>query len=451
MIKEIKNLSKWFKILYFILFAAYISAWLFTIHLSNLQKDIHLRPILPVVQQDSEEYYNLSESIISGEGFVQNGVADTLRLPGYPSFVALLKYITGSYFAVTLAQIILVFLSALIIRRLGIFFRSQKAGEIAALFFLINPLVITLSLIILTDILFLFLLLLGFYLAISSKVSKTKAIIASILFALAVYVRSMGIFALPIFIAPFLASESNIKEKFKFIFFMIMIVVLAVLPWICRNYKLTGVADLTSFKAINLIDYAAPMYLSNQNHTTLDEERANLEKSTGIPMNKWRDLRYSNQLTAAALKIILGHPFSYLKYHIVSSLPFLFSFSIQDTLITYRSAMHISGFQQTGAINYLASHNWKLFLASITAVWWKIAERLFWLVVYVIALWGVWKEKKNKATWAFVFVPAYLMLLAGPAANARYAIQGLPFILLLFSAGLIDLKYKIKNKAARPN
>ena len=115
--------------------------------------------------------------------------------------------IGNSYFVVTLAQIFLVFSSVIIIRRLGALFHSHKVGEVASTIFLLNPLVLTLSLIILTDILFLFLFLFGFYLAFSSHYSKSKIIFTSIIFALAIYVRPMGVFALPIFVAPFLASK----------------------------------------------------------------------------------------------------------------------------------------------------------------------------------------------------------------------------------------------------
>jgi len=437
MVKEINSFSKWFKIVFFCVFVIYIFAWLFTIHFSGIQKNNNLEPILPIVPQDSEEYGSLAESIIQNHIFSSGGEINTLRAPGYPFFVATFKMIGNSYFVVTLAQIFLVFSSVIIIRRLGALFHSHKVGEVASTIFLLNPLVLTLSLIILTDILFLFLFLFGFYLAFSSHYSKSKIIFTSIIFALAIYVRPMGVFALPIFVAPFLASKLSISEKLKSIIIMIFIVLVAVSPWIYRNYKLTGVADFTSFKAINLADYAVPLFLSNQNNTTLAEERVNLENEIGLTRGQWSDLRFSKQVSSVAQKIILEHPFDYMKYHIFSSLPFIFSSSIQDTIITYKEAMHIQNqFIKTGAINHLVSREWRLFFESITSIWWKIGERMFWLVVYIVGIGVVWKERKRKMTWAFIFIPIYLMILAGPAANARYAIQGLPFVLILFSNAL---------------
>jgi hypothetical protein len=256
----------------------------------------------------------------------------------------------------------------------------------------------------------------------------------------------MGVFALPIFVSPFLASKLSVKEKTKSLIVMFFIVLVAVSPWVYRNYRLTGVADFTSFKAINLAYYAAPMFLSNLNHTMVDVERKNIETEINIPQSEWINLKYSKQISDFAEQIILKHPFSYLKYHITSSLPFLFSSSIQDVLTTYKSAMHIKDSFKSGAINYLTSHEFKLFFESITAVWWKIVERIVLMIIYVVAIWGFWKEKKKLITWIFIFIPAYLMVLAGPVGGARYSIQALPFILILFAAGLMYIEEKLKNK-----
>lgn len=440
---EINGFSNWFKWTLYVLFFIYLGTWLFTIYLSNIQEANNLKPILPVVPQDSEEYRNLAESLLVNKEFSQHGQSDTLRAPGYPSFVAFFKYIGQSYFAVSLVQILLALFSAIIIRRLGIYFHSKQTGEIAAVMFLLSPLVLTLSLIILTDILFLSIFLTGFYLALVSR----KFFISSVLFALAIYVRPMGIFALPIFLVPFLISDdftkANIWNKLKFAVLMIVVVGALASPWVYRNYKLTGVADFTSFKAINLAAYAVPLYLANKNNTSVDEERTKIEQNVGIPQSKWKDLRYSKEVATYAQDIILREPFSYLKYHIIASLPFLFSSSIQDAQVTYQGAMHIERKSESGAINRLVSGNWKLFFASISKIWWKMAERMIWLLVYLVAIVGLWQKKKSVLAWGFVFIPAYLMILSGPAANARYAVQGLPFILLLFAIGAIYLKDKL--------
>lgn len=431
-----KSFSRWFRILFCLSFCLYIALWVWTIYLSEFQKANALEPVLPVIPQDSQEYHWLSESIINNHTFSQRGEEDTLRAPGYPFFIATFKYITNFYFTVTLIQIILVFFSAIIIRKLGEKFHSAVTGEIAASIFLFNPLVATLSLVILTDILFLFLFILGVYLSLYSR----KTLISSLIFSAAIYVRPMGVFALPIFAAPLLARDVPFKDKLKSLVVMVFVILVAVSPWVYRNYKLTGVADFTSFKAINLAAYAVPLYLSNKNNTGADEERALIAREVGVPKSQWKDLRYSKKVASYAQNIILEQPFSYLKYHVLSSLPFLFSSSMQDAVTTYKSVMRIETKYEPGAINYLASQEWGMFFQSISRVWWKMLERVWWVFVYGIALIGFWNKRKFPAAYVFAFIPAYLMILAGPAANARYAVQGLPFVLLLFVVGAIYLK-----------
>ena len=444
--KEIKSWSKLFKILFFSIFVVYFLLWLFTIHLSSIQKTQGISPIFPVLREDSQEYASLSDSIISGKGFIFDGKAETLRAPGYPAFVAIFKSF-GGYFSVTFIQIILVFLISILIRGLGVLFFSRKVGEMSAIIFLLNPVTLYLSLVILTDILFLFLFLLGFYIVASlNKENIYKIILASLLFGIAIYVRPMGIFALPIFIAPFFISKLSFRDKLKSIIIMVGIIFLTVLPWIIRNYRLTGVTDFSSFKAINLAYYAVPLFLSHINHTSIAEERIILEKKIGIPQDEWKNLKYSEQVSGVAEKIILSHPFSYFIYHTESSIPFLFSSPIQEVLNTYRSSMDIRVPFESGAVYYLMNKEWKLFFYSITKDWWKMIERIIMIFMYAIALYGFWKEKRSLYVWIFLFIPIYLMLLAGSAGNARYAIQALPFILLLFSSGfwrIIDRIYEI--------
>lgn len=445
--KELTDFSVWFKWAFCILFFIYIACWFFTIYISVFQVKNNITPVLPVMPKDSEEYRDLTESIIQNHNFYYDGKISTVRAPGYPFFVAVIKTLGRSYFAVTLIQILLVFLSAIIIRRLGTLFLSKKAGELASLLFLINPVVLVLSLAILTDVLFLSAFIFGFYLAVSiTETSRWKILSVSVLFATAIYTRPMGVFALPIFIAPLLISQMSIKKKIQSILIMIGVIIIFMAPWIYRNHINTGVADFTSFKSINLVGYAVPSFLAYLNSTTEEQEKINIENKLGITRDKWRDLQYAKKISAEMEKIILEHPLSYIRFHIISSLPFLFSSSIQYIVESYQSVLHIKSEFTPGVISYLTSGNWEMFFQGICKTWWKMLERIIWSLVYLVALVGFWQNRRRLISWAFIFVPLYLMILAGSSANIRYAVQALPFILLLFSIGLIQILEKIKNK-----
>ena len=443
---EIDSFSKWFKILLVILFGIYLSFWIFTIHLSNIQKTSQIGPVLPVLAEDSEGYARLAQSIISGNGFSQNGRTETLRTPGYPFFVALIKTIGQSYFVVTFFQILLVFISSLIIRRIGIIFSSKKVGELASFLFLINPVTLALSLVILTDTLFLFLFILGFYLTISISDDKfiPKLIAVSTIFSMAIYMR-MGLFGFPLLIIPILATNLTSKNKIKSMAILAVILLFATLPWFVRNYIQTGVFGFTSFKAVNLA-WVTPRFLANTNHSDLGLEEKRFGEVVGIPESNWQDIRFSDHISSVAEKIILEKPFSYLKFHLITSIAFLFPSSLDFALTIYHSAIHYKVPFRLGSINALASGDFKAFFEGIMRVWWKVLERLCWFLLYIVALFGIWDNRKRLITWAFVFVIAYFLLLAGPASGPRYTFQAFPFIFILSISGVVYLWHKFLKK-----
>ena len=70
---EINGFSKWFRWAFYALFFVYLGVWLFTIHLANIQKQNSLEPVLPIMPKDSEEYKELTESIIDNFEFANGG------------------------------------------------------------------------------------------------------------------------------------------------------------------------------------------------------------------------------------------------------------------------------------------------------------------------------------------------------------------------------------------
>ncbi len=444
--KEIIDFSTWFKIAIVLLFLIYAFFWIFTIHLSGVQKDKGYSPVLPVVAEDSQEFASLSESIMKGDGFMRFGEIETLRTPGYPVFVAIIWSIFGSYFAVTLVQIFLVFAGALLVRKIGIWYGGKLVGELSAFLLLANPVTLVLSLVILTDVLFFFLFALGFYLALSAKKEKvfSRIFIVSIVFSYAIYVRPMGFFALPIFAAPILCSKLSKKFQWKLVALMMIILALSTIPWSIRNYKQTGVFGFTSFKALNL-SFAATLFLSDLHHTSVSVENLNFEKQSGVPEAGWRDLKYSKEVSSTAENIIFSNLFSYAKFHVVTSAPFLFPSTIDFASVVYRSSMHEKAPFAEGSIHDLVSGNWLGFLAAVSKVWWKFAERLLWFVALVFAIFGVWQERKKLLTWAFFCIVLYLMFLAGPASGPRYSFQAWPYFFMLFGIGLFHFYKKFSK------
>jgi len=331
-----------------------------------------------------------------------------------------------------------------------IFFSSKNVGEIAATLFIINPVTATLSLFVLTDVLFLFLFIIGFYLAIKINNQKIfwRIFLVSVFFILAIYVRGMGIFALPIFIVPLLVARVPFKQQLRLIGIILLFIAISVTPWIIRNYVKVGVASFNSFESVNM-SWSIPKFLAVINGTNEGDEIIAFQKATGVPDSAWQDLswhdiRYSKQISAIGRKAILDHPFSYLEFHLITSTPFLFPSSILFARDAYDSVIQNERPFVYGSINSLTTGDWKGFFQGILKDWWKLAERIGWLIALIIAFYGIWRDRRNHLVWVFVFIVGYLMLLSGPAAGPRLSFQAWPFIFILFASGGVSIIKKLK-------
>ena len=173
------------------------------------------------------------------------------------------------------------------------------------------------------------------------------------------------------------------------------------------------------------------------------------QKATGVPDSAWQDLswhdiRYSKQISAIGRKAILDHPFSYLEFHLITSTPFLFPSSILFARDAYDSVIQNERPFVYGSINSLTTGDWKGFFQGILKDWWKLAERIGWLIALIIAFYGIWRDRRNHLVWVFVFIVGYLMLLSGPAAGPRLSFQAWPFIFILFASGGVSIIKKLK-------
>lgn len=442
-------MERWFKVSFGALAVLYVLVWVFTLHLAQIQVDRGYTLIIPVLGDDSQQYAELSDALMQGRGFTLGNGPETYRVPGYPAFVTAIRSIAGgSFFAVTFVQILLVLGAALLIRRIGTAYATSTVGGIAALLFLLNPTILALSLTILTDTLFLFLFIAGFY-ATSVLFERRPALavaISALAFSACLYVRAMGLFALPIFLAPFLIARAPWRKKLIAMLIIAFVMLVSLLPWMQRNYVQTGVFSFTSFTAINLAAYSVPMFWAWEHGTVAEMEKEKLATAMNLPQDSWRDIRYSKEIDQFTTQALLAHPLSYLFYHTTLSLPFLFSSSLEYAFTTYGTAMHLPGEGTVGGINLLVRGDISGFMHAITAEWWKVAERILWVLLYVFALIGLILYRKKIATWVFVFSIAYLMFLAGPAANARYAVQIQPFIFILSACGILWVANKRQLK-----
>jgi 4-amino-4-deoxy-L-arabinose transferase-like glycosyltransferase len=443
-------MPKWFKWVFAVMACVYFAVWLYgalaAAHSSNIK--------LPIVSSDSVEYATLSDSILHHGTFTNaDGSPNTFRTPGYPVFAAAVRAVGGgSFFAVTFVQIVLVFLIALLTERIGRRLFPGLAGPITATAFLLSPLTMTLPFYILSDPLFAFLYALFFYISIYRLEKRfwPYTIAAGIICGVAIYVRPMGIFAIPIFLAPLIATRLPVRKIIVAAVSVSVIAALLILPWMERNREETGVFSFSSLAPYNLA-YNISMFNAFLNKTSSGSERTKIAETIGLPESSWQDLANSSILNSYEIGFFKANLFQYGKYHLITVMPFFFSSEIE----LYRS-MNADAFgyqfdQAPNVINKLASGHIGSFLEAIVNPWWKFAERLFWSAIWLIAAYGLWKMRRNRLAWAMAFIIMYLALMTGPIANVRYRLPAEPFIFLLASVGAIYLCEKLCYKLRDTN
>lgn len=445
-------MPRWYRWVFVSLFVCYVAAWIFTIHLARVQHEKGVSTVIPVLANgDSGEYASLSTSILSGQGFKIDGVDHTFRTPGYPSFIALTRLVSGgSYFTTTLFQIFLVFVTGVLIWHIGNMIFSSRAGVVASLLYIANSLVFASSLIIMSETLFVFLLVLGIYLSLKLKNESAwhHPVWIGLIFAFATYVRPIGILALPLYLAPLLVLKIPARRVVLYALVIAIVSLTAMVPWMIRNKEVSGVFSFSSLPASNLAFYNISDFMASKEGTSVDYQRQVIEKATRVTFpTQAKDLSYSPILMAYEYTILKQNFFAYARYHIVASWPFLLSSYFAAAHDIYDRAVGKQVVFQS-SWRLLESHEWRALAVSFINPPWKFTDRSFRLALYIFFLIGVGLYRKSKAMWVCLFSILYLMFLVGPLAQARFAVPAIPFIALLAAAGFDIIPQWKKQKTS---
>jgi 4-amino-4-deoxy-L-arabinose transferase-like glycosyltransferase len=448
----VRQMPRWYSIALGVLFACYLAGWLISTQ-ALVPNSSAEESLSAFTGGDSSEYFALSDSLLAAGHFALPGEAyEYFRTPGYPAFAATIVYVTGSYAAVTFIQILLTFITALLLLRVVTRMCPRPTGEIASLLFLANPLVLTLSLQVMTDALFTFLLFAGIAALVVYLPRRPllATVLAALLFDAAVYVRPMGILALPICIAPILISRLSVQRKLTYAALLVGIVALLMLPWMVRNRVHSGVLAFSSITSYQLAAYNLPIFDAFRHRTSQNIEIQKIVADTGIPVTEWRGLSSSEPLGKYAMQQILTSPLHYAMFHVLESTGFFVNSGLVPLLAFFSSPLHYTLPSTTGAVNIkamLMQGHPLLFFRAVTSPWWAFAERLLIFSGLVLAAIGFYSLRRNSFAWLAVFVILYLALLTGPIAMARYRLPAEPFLALFIATGLLVVATRFKHYA----
>lgn len=431
-----RSLPRWYVALLWVLLVCYLGGWVYTIHLAHVERAAGAAYVMPVAPHDSTSYAQSAQSLLQGRFTNPGEVYEYFHTPGYPAFAAVLLFISGdSFFAVTFAQILLVFATAFMTCALGARLASERVGLWASLLFLANPLVPSIALYVLTDVLFMFLLTLGILLLVTlfEKRPLWSALWAGIVFAAAVYVRPVGSIAIPIFVAPLVALAAPFKKKLLYGAGMLAIIGILILPWMIRNKIHSGVFSFSSLFALNMAYYEIPHYWAWDGAMTVDEGIQKVAQESGVPegLNQngypanWYNLASSPALDRYVIGVVLQSPVRYGLWHLYNSIGGFF----------LNPAINPPG-QNVNLKQLLAHGHFGAFLRAVMTPWWLLLERLgIALGLFLMAI-GMWALRRKPLAWAFLFIILYLSALGGSAAESRLRLPVEPLISIIMVAGI---------------
>ncbi len=193
---------------------------------------------------DEIEYHMLAANLAEGNGYTWFfGLPSTFRPPGYPFLLSALYLITGpNYFAARIVQSMLAATLPGLTYLLGRQVFEEKTARLGGFLTALYPPLIVHCAALLTENIFIPLLILGIWLLILSKGGERIRLhlFASLIVAVAVLLRPSFTFFLPVICLWLLLKARNARRGYARIGVLLGIWILAVSPWCLRNYEVAG-------------------------------------------------------------------------------------------------------------------------------------------------------------------------------------------------------------------
>lgn len=206
-----------------------------------------------VIVDDAAQYHRLAECIVAGLGFC----GDAFRTPGYPSFIAVFYAVFGTEpWPVLLAQAFLDLVSMGLILKIGQLVFTERVGLIAAALFAFDPNTLFATTALLTETLFVALLLAGFYCYLRALLKNELggALLGGALLALTTLVRPVAEYFFLLLIAfAIVWGVQAFKLRLRAVTLLSLAFAATIAPWVYRNHALYDTASLSSIQGENLL------------------------------------------------------------------------------------------------------------------------------------------------------------------------------------------------------
>jgi 4-amino-4-deoxy-L-arabinose transferase-like glycosyltransferase len=412
-----------------------------------------------VLGDDSWSYMEPAKNLLNSGAFWRGnettGQAEIMRTPGYPIFLLLCGL--GQNFNYGFAQIAQVGLGVLIVYLtylLGARLVNPTAGLWAAALQSVSIGSMLTSVWILSECLFSFLIAVALLLLVRHFQEGTWWLvpIAAVIIAAATYVRPIGVMLVPVVVAVLLYRPRRWTTAAEFAVIFAALVV----PWYVRNH-MVGYDGFSSVGDQNLLWYEAPgvqakiegipVKQAQQELKTFHSQKlqeSNLRPDSGPAMKLGGEI---------AKKIILAHPWVWVRVHLITSLNAMLPAStglLQALGITSGYKGTLALLQSEGLGAAVKSY----FGGNLKAVFLMIPELLLLVIQYgLCGVFGFWMIRRYKldwgrAGWLMTLTVLVFIFVTGPPAMPRFRVPVEPLLSVGAAAGLMLLTRWRRERAA---
>ncbi|MBI2612513.1 glycosyltransferase family 39 protein [Candidatus Kaiserbacteria bacterium] len=411
---------------------------------------------------DVTEYVHLAENMLTVGRFEISSAfgPEYLRVPGYPAFLALMLAFFGTLTVVPFVQIIFTAGTVALIYLIGVRYFPRPIAIAAAVIYTIDPVIIYSTWVPISEPLFILSLLGSIYcVGTPARRAWVPYVLAGLLFGISVYMRPVGLYLAPLLALLAFANAVSWKTAARGALIFLVVTAATIVPWMMRNYSLSGHFAFSPSSAFNL--YFANMPTFEQARTGVSYEqirREYNEKYFGTQEEDiLRSFKYAGEQLAIAREVILAHPFQYAAFHTAKSMQLFIGSSIVNTKYHLYRLGILPGERPHGEGAWgmiLQGRLGDAFVQTFTNVP-RLIERLLWLLLYLGMLYTTYRAlryRDSTSVWivvAFLFIHAIAFMTGPSSDDTRYRMPLEPFLLLLGIYGIYLATAQLWNRFRR--
>jgi 4-amino-4-deoxy-L-arabinose transferase-like glycosyltransferase len=379
-------------------------------------------------------YYEIAENLQAGNGFTritegQWAGPDSVRTPLYPLFIVAVVWLTGSYKAFLLLQVLIGSLIPLLGRRLAeMMTGNHTLAVVVGVFLAVEPFTAWLSTVLLTETFFTFFFLLGFIALFSFfETRRTLAIVVSAaLLGCATLTKPTPqalplLFCLILIVREWKPSLLTFKQlgAFLVVFFLVLS------PWMYRNYTTFGTSQLNVQSVSALFSYLVPSSIALERGIPFQQAQDEFHKQEGATSIEDINLGNMDPFKQRALEVLREYPVGFFKSLVISGVTFF----IHDGYLTFTPNYAWLSFDTQGITlaSALRDPTQIFTLLSTPGFLLIMFGKLLWLVITPLAAIGLylWARAKSFSSEAIIVAVTIAYFAAtttiiGLAVNGRF-------------------------------